>query len=73
MVDIFQAEFKMDHSYQTSEILRIDQQYSVLHQINNSKIIGSPVRFLQFTLWNKVQLLVLTTNPIQTKLFVIQS
>ena len=45
----------MNHSYQTSEILRIDHQYSVLHQINNSKTIGSSVRFLQFTLLNKVQ------------------
>ena len=67
MVDKFQAEFKMDHSYQTSEILRINQQYSVLHEINNSKTIGSPVRFLQFTLLNKVQassdnLIVFTKN-----------
>ena len=67
MVDKFQAEFKMDHSYQTSEILRINQQYSVLHEINNSKAIGSSIRFLQFILLNKIQassdnLVVLTKN-----------
>ena len=55
MVDKFQAEFKMDHSYQTSEILRINQQYSFLDEINNSETIGSPIRFLQFVLLNKVQ------------------